>query len=201
VLAVKVLLASNNAHKLTEVRAILAATGIGAVSPDELGIELDVEEDGDTFEANAEKKAQAFLAVSGLITLADDSGLEVDALGGRPGVLSARYAGPGARDADRIALLLRELAGTPAASRAARFVCVVAIASPGRPVVAIRGECIGSIANEPRGDFGFGYDPIFLVEGRDHTMAELTPDRKSRISHRGRAFRAASVLLSQTWSR
>jgi len=159
---VRVLLASNNGHKLTEVRAILGPLGAEVISPAELKLALDVLEDGDTFEANAVKKAEAFRDASGLTVLADDSGLEVDALGGQPGVLSARYAGPGASDADRVALLLRSLVGVPARSRTARFVCAVAIASPGRAT----------------------------------TMAELTPDSKNRISHRARAFRAASVLLS-----
>jgi XTP/dITP diphosphohydrolase len=181
VLAVRVLLASNNGHKLTEVRAILGPLGAEVISPAELKLALDVLEDGDTFEANAVKKAEAFRDASGLTVLADDSGLEVDALGGQPGVLSARYAGPGASDADRVALLLRSLVGVPARSRTARFVCAVAIASPGRATVTVRGECTGAIAIEPHGDNGFGYDPVFRPTGRATTMAELTPDSKNRI--------------------
>ncbi len=193
----RVLLASNNAHKLTEVRAILAAAEIEVVSPADAAIALDVAEDGDTFEENAAAKADAFGKRSGLAVLADDSGLEVAALGGQPGVRSARYAGPGATDTDRVALLLRELDGVPVDRRDARFVCAVAVSIPGRETLVTRGECAGSIDLQPRGSNGFGYDPVFIPTGIALTMAELTPDLKNRISHRGRAFRAACALLAR----
>ncbi len=193
----KVLLASNNAHKLAEIRGILSPLEIEVVSPSELSIMLDIAEDGDTFEANAIVKAEAFRARSGLTVLADDSGLEVDALGGQPGVRSARYAGLGATDADRVAKLLHALADAPTGRRGARFVCVVAIAIQGESTVATRGECAGSICEQPRGANGFGYDPVFVPDGLASTMAQLEPDTKNRISHRGRAFRAACALLAR----
>ena len=196
-LAVRVLLASNNAHKLSEVRAIVEPLGIEVLSLADLAISLNAKEDGNTFEENAIKKAEAFREASRLVVLADDSGLEVDALGGQPGVRSARYAGPSASDADRVSLLLRSLGGVPPGARRARFVCVVAIAAPGQRTLTVRGECEGSIASEPRGAHGFGYDPVFVPDGWALTMAELTSSEKNRISHRGRAFRAACAVLQR----
>jgi XTP/dITP diphosphohydrolase len=155
-------------------------------------------EDGASFEANARIKARFALAATGLPSVADDSGIEVEALGGRPGVHTRRYAGPGATDADNNAKLLAELAGLPTELRGARYVCVLALARPGAPLVTRRGTCRGRIATEPRGTGGFGYDPIFepLSEppgGR--TFGLYTEDEKHRISHRARAARRLREVL------
>jgi XTP/dITP diphosphohydrolase len=164
--------------------------------PAEAGLRLDVEETGDTFEENARIKALAYARASGLLTLADDSGLEVDALGGAPGVHSARYAGPGADDAGRYRKLLAELADVPPKRRAARFRCVVALARPAGILSTAEGTVEGAIGFEPRGSHGFGYDPVFLVEGHGgQTLAELPPDVKNAISHRARAVQAAMPQL------
>jgi XTP/dITP diphosphohydrolase len=156
-----------------------------------------VEETGETFRDNAILKANAFARSAGLPALADDSGLEVDALGGAPGVRSARYAGPGASDADRIALLLRNLAHVPAAQRQARFRCTMALATPEGLVGTVDGTCEGEIAFAPRGSNGFGYDPVFLLPHLGRTMAELRDEEKHAISHRGRAGRAALELIER----
>ena len=161
----------------------------------EAGINGDVEENGATYAENARIKAVAYAARSGLVTLADDSGLEVDALGGEPGIYSARYAGEKATDAERVAFLLRKLEGVAPARRGARFVCVIAIASPEGDVTFCRGECSGVIAAAPRGDMGFGYDPVFLLPDRGLTVAELQPEEKNRVSHRGRAAALARDVV------
>ncbi len=182
----KLLAATNNAGKLAEIRSILADHGFEVISPAEAGLKLEVEEDGATFEANALKKAQAWRDLSGLAALADDSGLCVDALGGAPGVRTARYAGENASDEANYSLLLERLAGT--SERAARFVCVIALCLPdGRSFVA-RGECPGLITTAPRGAAGFGYDPVFLDEATGLTFAELDSVTKNARSHRGRAL-------------
>jgi XTP/dITP diphosphohydrolase len=191
----RLLLATSNAGKLRELRALLGNLELQLVSPAELGLRLHVEEDGETYAANASKKAEAFCQASGLVCLADDSGLEVDALGGEPGLRSARYLpGPGAQDADRRSYLLRKLAGRPR-PWLARFRAAVAIASPGSSVGNAEGECRGEIIADERGDGGFGYDRIFLVEGTGLTMAELPMEQKNRISHRARAVMNASEIL------
>jgi XTP/dITP diphosphohydrolase len=157
---------------------------------------LQVDESGDTFEENACIKALAYAQASGLLTLADDSGLEVDALDGAPGVHSARYAGPQAGDVDRYRKLLDALADVPEEQRSARFRCVVALAQPDGTVYTADGACEGKIGFAPRGEHGFGYDPVFIVEGSGgQTMAELSPDLKNRISHRARAVAAARAVL------
>ncbi|OPZ60924.1 MAG: Non-canonical purine NTP pyrophosphatase [Deltaproteobacteria bacterium ADurb.Bin510] len=182
----KLLAATNNAGKLAEIRSILADHGFEVISPAEAGLKLEVEEDGATFEANALKKAQAWRDLSGLAALADDSGLCVDALGGAPGVRTARYAGENASDEANYSLLLERLAG--ASDRAARFVCVIALCLPdGRSFVA-QGECPGLITTAPRGAAGFGYDPVFLDEATGLTFAELDSVTKNARSHRGRAL-------------
>jgi XTP/dITP diphosphohydrolase len=190
----RLLIATTNRGKQREYRALLRDAPAELVFPDALGISLDVEEDGDTFRANAAKKAQAFARAAGLPAAADDSGLEVEALGGEPGVRSSRYAGPGADDPKRRAFLLEKLRGVPA-PRKARFICVIAVAAPGGEAAFAEGECRGEITLAERGTNGFGYDPIFQPEGHTRTMAELSPEEKNRISHRARAARAALPII------
>ncbi len=174
---------------------MLDGLSVELVTPDDMGLDLDPEETGETFEDNARLKALAFARAAVMPALADDSGLEVDALGGAPGVYSKRYAGPDSRDADRIALLLKNLAGVADAQRSARFRCVIALATPDGVVGTRSGVCDGSIGHAPRGENGFGYDPVFLVQGTGRTMAELSANEKNRVSHRGRAAGAARELI------
>ncbi len=195
----RLLIATTNPGKQREYRALLREVPAGIVFPDELGIALEVEEDGATFRENAAKKARALAHESGLLAAADDSGLEVEALGGEPGVRSARYAGPGADDPQRRAFLLGKLRGIPVPRRA-RFVCVIAIALPDGAVEFAEGECRGEITVAERGTNGFGYDPVFQVEGRTETMAEISAQEKNRISHRARAARAAIPILRRMLS-
>jgi XTP/dITP diphosphohydrolase len=193
-MATRVLIASTNPGKLREFRALLngLTPELEVIGPAEVGLELDIAETGDTFEANARLKATTYARVSGLPALADDSGLEVDALAGFPGPASARWV-PGS-DADRVQALLDRLAGIPDARRRARFRAVAALARPGGRVVTAAGIVAGRIAHAPRGHGGFGYDPIFLVEdGGYHgevTQAELPASEKNRLSHRARAIAA-----------
>jgi len=196
----KLLIATHNKGKLREYRQLLAGLPIAVVGLDEAGIAEDVPETGETFVENAVQKAMAYAHLSGLWTWADDSGLEVDALEGEPGVQSARYAGPGAGDADRYGLLLQRLAHVPAGQRTARFRCAVAIATPDGRIEVAEGQCEGEIAQAPRGTQGFGYDPIFYLPQYGRTMAELSPEEKNQISHRGRAARAARLLLERMLS-
>jgi XTP/dITP diphosphohydrolase len=191
----KLLVATNNPGKLREYAALLAGLPATLTTPAQEGLTFEVDETGETFAENATLKALAYARASGLLTLADDSGLEVDALDGAPGVYSARYAGPGAGDADRYRLLLRRLAGVPQERRAARFRCVVALATPAGEAQTAEGRCEGVIGFEPRGEHGFGYDPVFYLPERGQTMAELPPEVKNRISHRARAIEAARPLL------
>ena len=188
----KLLIATNNPGKVREYEELLGdLSGVEITFPAREGLSLEVVESGQTFEENARLKAGAFCAVSGLPTLADDSGLEVDALDGAPGVRSARYAGPGASDIDRYRKLLAVLAGVPPDRRSARFRCVVALALPDGQVHTAEGACEGEIGFAPRGEFGFGYDPVFIVAGQEgRTMAELEPEVKNCISHRARAVEA-----------
>ena len=190
-----ILLATNNPGKARELSSLIGGERWKFTTPADQGIELDVEENGITFEQNAVLKARAFTKVSQLITLADDSGLEVDALDGAPGVYSARYAGPEATDDDRNRYLLSELSDVPDDRRQARFRCVIAIAFPDGDTVMCKGECSGIIARAPRGDNGFGYDPIFYLPQFNKTMAELTMEQKNEISHRGKASRQAQYYL------
>ncbi|HEX2517311.1 MAG TPA: RdgB/HAM1 family non-canonical purine NTP pyrophosphatase [Chloroflexota bacterium] len=197
----RLLLGTSSRKKLGELLPILSGAPLTLVTPADLGLNLDVEETGETFRDNAILKANAFARAAGLPALADDSGLEVDALHGAPGVRSARYAGPGASDAERIALLLRNLSHVPAGQRSARFRCIMALATPEGLVGTVDGTCEGEIAFAPRGHNGFGYDPVFLLspqaspQGR--TMAELEDEEKHAISHRGRAGRAALELIER----
>ncbi len=192
---VKVLVATNNRGKVRELAEIFADLKDGLLLPADLGITLDVAETGQTYAENARLKAVAFAHASGLISMGDDSGLEVDALAGAPGLHSARYAGPGATDADRRAKLIRELHDIPA-PRPARFRCALAIAQPNGNVQLFEGICAGEIILEERGSNGFGYDPIFYLAEYQRTMAELPPEVKNQISHRARAARAALPYLT-----
>jgi XTP/dITP diphosphohydrolase len=193
---VKLLVATNNLGKVREYEELLVELPFEVTFPAQEGIALEVEESGTTFEENARLKALAYARTSGLLTLADDSGLEVDALGGAPGVRSARYAGSGASDADRYQKLLDALVGVPEAQRTARFRCVVALAWPDGTVRTAEGRCEGQIGLAPRGEHGFGYDPVFIVDGfGGQTMAELPPEVKNRISHRARAVQVSDFTI------
>ena len=191
----KLLIATNNPGKAREIGAILAAIPLELVQPKQLGIELEVDESGSTFYENARLKALAFARAVNLPVIADDSGLEISVLGGWPGIHSVRWAGPGAQDADRRRLLLARLVGRPAAERAARFVCSVVLALPDRVVGDATGVLPGRIAEAERGDGGFGYDPIFVPDGFDLTLAELPGGLKNGLSHRYRALRQLWPLL------
>ena len=191
------LLASTNPGKLREMRALLKDVKVHLLSPRDLGLAIEVEETGATYAENAARKARAFSLRSGLVSLADDSGLEVDALGGAPGLYSARYAPhPGATDADRRAYLLQQLQDQPR-PWSARFCCTVAIALPSDEVHFTEGVCPGEIIPEERGRGGFGYDPVFLIPSLNKTMAELSLQEKNKISHRALAVRAAIPLLKE----
>ncbi len=185
----QILIATRNRGKLAEIREILSAPGLELLAPEAVGDLPEVEEDGDTFEANAIKKAVTLARASGMLTLADDSGLEVDALGGAPGVYSARYAGEPSNDAANNAKLLEALRGQP--DRRARFRCVIALATPDGACSTVDGRCEGHIADAPQGRGGFGYDPLFVPDGFTQSFGELEAAVKHRISHRGTALRAA----------
>jgi XTP/dITP diphosphohydrolase len=191
----KLLLATNNKAKVREYKHLLQDLPFELVSLAELGINTRVNEVGESLEENARLKATTLARESRLLVLADDSGLEVDALGGEPGRLSARYAGEGASDKDRINYLLARLKDVPGEKRSARFRCVIAIARPDGEVELCSGECHGVITLEPRGEEGFGYDPIFYLPELGKTMAELTLEVKNQVSHRGQAARQAIKLL------
>ena len=183
----KVILASKNQHKLTELSAILSQLGFEIALESEYGLDIDVEETGTTFEENSFLKADAVMKASGLPVLADDSGLMVDALDGAPGVYSARY-GHKASDKERTAYLLENMKNVPEERRGAKFICVITCLFPdGRKIVA-RGECPGVIARAPHGENGFGYDPVFYLPELGMTYAELPSEQKNAISHRARAL-------------
>ena len=197
----QVVLATRNLGKISEYRRMLEQAGFSVRGMDQAGVDprLELPEEGDTFEANALQKATALQKITGGWTLGDDSGLEVDALGGAPGVFSARYSGSHergpARDRANCRKLLEELSDVPDERRTARFVCVIAMPGPEGAVITSRGTCEGRIIQEPRGESGFGYDPVFMAAGYDRTMAELSMDEKNRISHRGRALSALVLKL------
>jgi XTP/dITP diphosphohydrolase len=191
----RLLLATKNPGKIREMRSLLKEVSADIVVPSDVGLDLNVEESGQTYAENASKKAFVYSTASGLLTLADDSGLEVEAFNGAPGVISARYSPKsGATDKDRRDYLLEQL---QAFSRPwpARFHCTVAIAAPEEDIQITEGYCPGEIVPEERGESGFGYDPIFLVYGFKRTMAELSLSEKNRISHRGKAVKAAIPIL------
>lgn len=190
----KLLLATRNQHKKQELAAMLEGLGIEVLTLDEVPELPEVEEDGDTFQENAKKKAAVTARASGYTCLADDSGLEVRALNGRPGVYSARFAGPQADDRmnnEKLVELLKERD----TSKAARFVCVIAIADPSGQIQVVEGECPGTITLEARGSEGFGYDPLFIPDGYQQTFAELGSEEKNQISHRGHALKKALPLI------
>lgn len=184
----RLLVATNNRGKAREYAALLGDGPWTLTTLAEEGLGLSVEESGASFAENAVLKARTYCQASGLPTLADDSGLEVDALGGAPGIYSARYAGEGASDADRYRTLLEELKDIPPEERTARFHCVVALALPDGTLEIAEGTCEGVIIDTPRGEHGFGYDPVFYLPALGCTMAELPPELKNRISHRARAL-------------
>ncbi|HEY5639493.1 MAG TPA: RdgB/HAM1 family non-canonical purine NTP pyrophosphatase [Dehalococcoidia bacterium] len=194
----KLLIATNNPGKAAELRVLLEGCGWEIVTPADLGLELDVEEDGETYEENARKKALAGAKASGLVTLADDSGIEIEAMGGEPGVHSARFLGDEATHGERFAEIDRRLADLPKEQRGCRFVCVMAVADPvsGETKIA-EGEVRGVVADRPRGEGGFGYDPIFWVPHHSATMAELPEHEKNIISHRARAAAIARQALRE----
>lgn len=193
----KLLIATNNQGKLEELKAILHELNIDLVCPADISLDLDVEEDGQTYTQNAIKKALAFSKASGLISLADDSGLEVEVLGGAPGLHSKRYTPVlNATDADRRAYLLLQLRHKPR-PWGAKFRATVAVTSPGRGVDVVEGICPGEIIFEERGNGGFGYDPIFLLADVNKTMAELEMEEKNRLSHRGKAVEKAIPILRE----
>ncbi|MCM8539076.1 MAG: RdgB/HAM1 family non-canonical purine NTP pyrophosphatase [Lentisphaeraceae bacterium] len=185
----KILAATNNKHKLEELKNILGPQGIEVISAAEAGGIPEVDEDQATFEGNALKKATETAKAKNMIVFADDSGLCVDALDDRPGIYSARYAGPNASDDDRMQKLLGELADKN--DRSAKFVCVIALASPDGAIGTARGECHGKIAFSPTGNDGFGYDPLFIPDGYEKTFSELGEDIKNSLSHRGVALKKA----------
>lgn len=200
------LVATRSRHKLRELRELLdLPAGVELVSPDDVGIPDEPEETGETFEANARLKARYYARRSGLPTLADDSGIEVEALGGGPGVRTRRYAGPDATDEANNAKLLRELAGLPPPRRGARYVCVLALVLPhregprgGLEIHVRRGTCRGRIATAPKGTGGFGYDPIFEPRSEPpggETLGQWSPEAKNEISHRSRAARRMAPVL------
>ena len=195
----RLILASNNKNKLREFKQLVEGMDIELLSQSEAGLHLDVEETGTTFEENAYLKAKAVTDELGCAAVADDSGLVVDALNGEPGVYSARY-GPGhdASDADRYNYLLNKLGDEK--NRSARFVCCICCTMPDGTVLRSRGECEGEIMHGPKGSGGFGYDPVFKPDAVERGMAELTPDEKNAISHRGKALRAFAEELKRYYN-
>ena len=193
----RLLLATNNRGKLREYIPMLAGLPFEVVTLAGAGITADVEETGSSLDENAVQKATTYAALSGLLTLADDSGLEVDALGGEPGPLSRRYAGENVSDSERNDYLLAKLEGVPLEKRGARFRCVIAVAKPGGGVETCEGVCEGTIAFDARGEGGFGYDPVFHLPEFDKRMAELTLEEKNRISHRAKATHKARLILER----
>ena len=193
----RLLVASRNPGKIREFQRMLAGTGIEAIGLDDAGVEEEIEETGKTFDENARLKAVGYARASGELTLADDSGLEVDALGGEPGVRSARFGGPGLNDSDRTGLLLENLDSINGWQRQARYRVVLALAGPGVPdgVITTEGTVEGAIAHQPVGEGGFGYDPVFWLPDRARTMAQLSASEKDEISHRGVAMRKMIAVI------
>lgn len=191
----KLLVATHNRGKVREYRELLADLPLEVTWLDELGITTEIEESGESFAENAVLKALGYAEMTGLWTWADDSGLEVDALNGEPGIFSARFGGRSS-DEERTAYLLQRLEATPPADRTARFRCVVALALPDGDAFTAAGAIEGSIAQAPRGRNGFGYDPVFIIQQSDMTLAEASPELKNAISHRGKAARTARRILT-----
>lgn len=197
---IKLLIATNNQGKVLELQELLTGSGVEFVTPAQINLKLEVEEDGSNYQENAGKKAIAFAQASGLISLADDSGLEVEALGGAPGLYSARYSPkPGANDKDRRDFLLGNLKGKPHPWKA-HFHATIAVATPNGNVEFAEGNCYGEIISEERGSGGFGYDPIFFMPELGKTMSELEMSEKNRLSHRARAMIAAMPILKRMFT-
>lgn len=193
----KLLLATRNQHKKQEIQAILENENITLLTLDDIGPMETIEEDGTTFAENAEKKARLTAIASGFMCLADDSGLTVEALGGQPGVYSARFAGEQATDAANNQKLLTLLQEVEAEKRQAEFICVITISDPQGRTSSVQGTCPGHITDRPAGENGFGYDPLFIPTGYTKTFAELDEKEKNRISHRAQALRKARSLFIQ----
>ena len=191
----QLLLATRNRHKKRELQELLADMEVEILTLEDVDPIPEVVDDGETFEANAVKKARATAMAAGILSLADDSGLEVDALQGKPGVYSARFAGEHATDEENNAKLLKLMESVPDEKRTARFVSVIAICDPQGHVETVRGECKGTIARIPAGNGGFGYDPLFIPQGYEQTYAQLSAEEKNRISHRGVALAKAVPVL------
>ncbi|OIR62301.1 non-canonical purine NTP pyrophosphatase [Bacillus sp. FMQ74] len=189
------IIATHNPGKVKEFKEILEPKGYDVKSLAEIGFTEEIEETGHTFEENAILKAEAVAKAVNKMVIADDSGLSIDNLGGRPGVYSARYAGEQKDDQANIDKVLSELKGIEKEQRTARFRCALAVSIPGEETKTVEGHVEGYIAEEPRGEYGFGYDPIFIVKDKDKTMAELTSDKKNKISHRADALKKLSKLL------
>ncbi len=193
-----IVMASHNQHKIKEIEAITQKFGMPVISRDDAGVPpVEIVEDGETFEENSLKKAQEIQKLCGRITLADDSGLEVDYLGGAPGVYSARFAGEDSSDAKNNEKLLKLLDGLKKDDRKAKFVSVITMVFPDGEVLTARGECPGRIITAPAGENGFGYDPLFVPDGYDKTFAQLTAEEKNRISHRAKALEKLEQLLNE----
>ncbi|MCD8363323.1 MAG: RdgB/HAM1 family non-canonical purine NTP pyrophosphatase [Lachnospiraceae bacterium] len=197
----KILFATGNADKMREIREILGGSGIEAVSLKEAGVSLEVEENGATFEENAIIKAQACMELTGEIALADDSGLEVDAMDKEPGVHSARYMGRDTSYHIKNKSIIERLEGKTGEERSARFVCAIAAAFPDGRILTTRGTMEGQIGYEERGENGFGYDPIFYLPEYGCYSAELSPEKKNELSHRGKALRAMRDKLLAEWEK
>ena len=197
----KLVFATGNQGKMKEIREILADMALEILSMKEAGVNLDIQEDGTTFEENAVIKAKAVQEATGELTLADDSGLEIDYLNGEPGVYSARYLGEDTSYRIKNANLIQRLEGVPMEQRTARFVCVIAAAFPDGWVETARATIEGVIGYEERGENGFGYDPIFYVPEFHCSTAELSPEQKNAVSHRGKALRQMKEILREAWSK
>lgn len=198
----KMILASSNKHKMEEIKKILDKFDIELQSMAEAGLEgFEIIEDGETFEENSMKKAVTILEELGIDTIADDSGLMVDKLDGRPGVYSARYSGENANADTNNEKLLMELDGVPLEERTAKFVCVISIAFKNGEKICVRGECPGKIGFEKKGNNGFGYDPLFIVDGYDKTFAEISGEEKNKISHRAKALEKLEEIFQEIASR
>ena len=194
----KVVLASKNPHKLVEIDAITRKLGIELILQSELGVDIDVEETGTTFEENSFLKANAVMQATGLPAMADDSGIVVDALNGEPGVYSARYGGdPTMTDHDRKMLLLKNTEHVPDGQRQAAFVAVITLVEPDGRVIQARGEIHGELTREPRGENGFGYDPIFYYPPYGKSTAEMSPEEKNQVSHRANALKVFYEKLKE----
>lgn len=194
----KLLVATHNAGKVGEFGEMLSALQVDFLSLDDVGIEMNIAETGNSFLTNAILKAETYADMSGLITLADDSGLEVDALDGAPGIYTARFGGPGLTPAQRYQHLLDQMKHVPPGKRSARFRCVIVVAAPNEGALAqAHGVCEGVIAEKPSGEGGFGYDPVFFLPEKGKTMSQLPADEKNKISHRGRALQAIKPALKR----